>query len=64
MAQASKNRIKSKAIAVYVDPKYEDKITYVKYTVGITKFVEQALDKLKIDEEKMATIRAAEALKK
>lgn len=57
-------RKKSKAIAVYVDPKYEDKITYVKYTVGITKFVEQALDKLKIDEEKMATIKAAEALKK
>lgn len=57
-------RKKSKAIAVYVDPKYEDKITYVKYTVGITKFVEQALDKLKIDEDKMATIKAAEALKK
>lgn len=64
MAQASKNRKKSKAIAVYVDPTYEDKLTYVKYTVGITKFVEQALDKIKIDEEKMATIRAAEALKK
>lgn len=57
-------RKKSKAIAVYVDPKYEDKLTYIKYTVGITKFVEQALDKLKIDEDKMATIKAAEALKK
>lgn len=57
-------RKKSKAIAVYVDPKYEDKLTYIKYTIGITKFVEQALDKLKIDEEKMATIKAAEALKK
>ena len=64
MAQATKKRIKSKSITMYVDPKYADKITYLKYTTGVTAYFENALDKLKIDEEKMATIKAAEALKK
>lgn len=58
------DRKKSKAIAVYVDPSYEDKLTYVKYTIGITKFIEQALDKLKVDEDKLAAIKAVQALKK
>jgi len=57
-------RKKSKAIAVYLDPSYEDKLTYVKYTIGITKFIEQALDKLKVDEEKLAAIKAVQAMKK
>lgn len=59
-----KKRIKSKSITMYIDPKYSDKILYLKYTSSVTEFFEQALDKLKIDEEKMATIKAAEALKK
>lgn len=57
-------RKKSKAIAVYVDPKYEDKITYVKYTIGITKLVEQALDNVVVDEKKLAAIKSVAALKK
>lgn len=59
-----KKRIKSKSITMYIDPKYSDKILYLKYTSSVTEFFEKALDKLKVDEDKLAAIKAVQALKK
>lgn len=53
-------RKKTKALAVYVDPKYSEKIDYVRKTVGITKFVEDALDKVEIDPEKLKALQILE----
>ena len=46
-------RRKTKTLNLYVNPKYELKLLYLKHTIGITKFVEQCLDKLEVNEEMM-----------
>lgn len=51
-------RKKSKTITLYVDPKYEDKLLYLKNTVGITTFIEEALDKLEVDQDKLELIKS------
>lgn len=53
-------RRKTKALAVYIDPKYTDKVEYIKKTVGITKFVENALEKVKIDPKKVEALEILE----
>lgn len=58
-----KKRIKSRAVTVYVDPRYERQLNYLKYTTGVTSYIESCLDKLEIDELKMQCIEAAIKLK-
>ena len=42
-------RKKTRSITLFVDPKYEHRLRLIKATVGITAFVENALDK--VDEQ-------------
>ena len=58
-----KKRLKTKSITMYIDPKYTDKITYLKHTTGLTKFVEDALERLVVDPEKMRMVKILEAEK-
>ena len=58
-----KTRAKAKTITMYVNPKYTDKLTYLKYTGGITKFIEHALDGLEVDEALMRSIKRVEFAK-
>lgn len=57
-------RLKTKTITMYVSPKYEDKLNYLKHTTGITAFMEEALDKLVVDDKTMDMIRTLEKSKK
>ena len=59
-----KKRIKTKAVTMYVDPKYTDKIDYLKQFGGVTSFFEQCLDKLKVDPEKLKIVKELCELKK
>jgi hypothetical protein len=58
-----KKRIKSRALTLYVSPKYEDKILFLKYTGGLTRYIEQCLEKVQIDENLMKSIRRVEMAK-
>ena len=49
---------------MYIDPKYTDKVNYLKHTTGLTRFVETALENLVVDEQKMAMVKQLEELKK
>lgn len=62
--QAPKKRIKSKAITMYVDPKYTDVIDYLKLTKGVTAFFEECLDKVKVDPDKLKIVKELRELKK
>lgn len=42
-------RKKTRSITLFVDPKYEHRLRLIKATMGITAFVESALDK--VDEQ-------------
>lgn len=55
-----KKRLKTRALTLYVSPKYEDKILFLKYTGGLTRFVEECLDKVEIDENLMRSIKRVE----
>lgn len=59
-----KKRLKTKSITMYIDPKYTDKVNYLKHTTGLTRFVETALENLVVDEQKMAMVKQLEELKK
>lgn len=59
-----KKRIKTKAVTMYVDPKYTDKIDYLKQFGGVTSFFEECLDKLKVDSEKLKIVKELRELKK
>ena len=61
---AESKRLKTKTITMYVSPKYEDKLNYLKHTTGITAFMEEALDKLVVDEKTLDMIRTLEKSKK
>lgn len=61
---ATKKRLKTKSITMYIDPKYTDKVNYLKHTTGLTRFVETALENLVVDEQKMAMVKQLEELKK
>lgn len=50
-------RKKTKVVSVYIDQKYTDKLTFIKNTVGITRFVEKALDAFQIDENKLEALK-------
>jgi hypothetical protein len=56
-------RIKTRALTLYVSPKYEDKILFLKYTGGLTRYIEECLDKVQIDENLMKSIRRVEMAK-
>lgn len=58
-----KTRAKAKTITLYVNPKYNDTVLYLKYTGGITKFIEECLDKVEIDEALMRSIKRVEFAK-
>ena len=64
MSQGPKKRIKSKSITMYIDPKYTDKVNYLKHTSGLTNFVERALDALEVDPAKMRWVTLLEADRK
>lgn len=51
------NRKKSKAISLYFDPKYADKLNYLRDTIGITKFFTDCLDQLEIDQKRLDMLR-------
>lgn len=55
------NRTKARAVTVYIDPKYNYTISYLKLTQGLTKYIETCLDAVQIDPEKL---KAMEVLKK
>lgn len=61
--QGPKKRLKVKAITLYVDPKYNDTVLYLKYTGGITKYFEECLEKVEIDEALMRSIKRVEFAK-
>ena len=61
---STKKRLKTKSITMYIDPKYTDKVNYLKHTTGLTRFVETALENLVVDEQKMAMVKQLEELKK
>lgn len=50
-------RNKTKVVSVYIDQKYADKLAFIKNTVGITRFVEKALDAFQIDENKLEALK-------
>lgn len=60
---ATKKRLKTKSITMYIDPKYTDKVNYLKHTTGLTRFVEDALENLVVDEQKMAMVKQLEEMK-
>lgn len=62
--QAPKKRIKSKAITMYIDPKYTDVIDYLKLTKGVTTFFEECLDKVKVDDGKLRVLQDLREMKK
>lgn len=51
------NRTKSRAVTVYLDPKYNDTISYLKLTQGLTNYIETCLDAVKIDPEKLKAVQ-------
>lgn len=59
-----KKRLKTRALTLYVDPKYNDKITFLKYTCGLTRFVERCLENVQVDEAVMCSIKKIENVKK
>lgn len=59
MTQAPKKRLKSRSITMYVDPKYSDKLLYLRHTIGVTKFFEQCLENLQVDESKIVQLKDA-----
>lgn len=61
--QAPKTRNKTKAITMYVDPKYTDVIDYLKLTKGVTRFFEECLDSVKVDEGKLQVLKELRAMK-
>ncbi len=50
-------RRKCKTVTLYVDPKYDGVLLYLKHTIGITAFIEGALDKVVIDPDKFNLIQ-------
>ena len=59
----SKKRIKSKAITMYIDPKYTDTIDYLKLTKGVTAFFEECLDTVKIDAGNLQLVKNLREMK-
>lgn len=59
-----KKRNKTKAITMYVDPKYEDVIEYLKLTKGVTAFFEECLDTVKVDNDKLRILNEVRKMKK
>lgn len=55
-----KKRLKTRALTLYVSQKYEDKILFLKYTGGLTRYIEECLDKVEIDENLMRSIKRVE----
>lgn len=51
------NRSKTRAVTVYLDPKYNDTIAYLKLTQGLTNYIEQCLDAVKVDPEKLKAVQ-------
>lgn len=64
LPRMQKKRNKTKAITMYVDPKYEDVIDYIKLTKGVTSFFEECLAKVKVDPEKLKIVKELRELKK
>jgi len=56
-------RNKSRAITLYVDTQYEDTLLFLKYTGGITQWVESQLEQVKIDPDLLASIKRVEFAK-
>ena len=57
-----KQRKKTRALTLYLDSKYADKLEYLRYTSSITKFIEHALDKLEVKDEAMNHIKLLKQL--
>ena len=55
-----KKRIKTKAVTMFVDPKYEDTLLWLKHTGGMTAWFEKQLDTVKIDPDMMKCIKTVE----
>lgn len=56
-------RNKTLQITVNIEPKYRDKVAYLKHTTGLTAFIENALAGLKVDEAVMRSIKKIENVK-
>lgn len=59
-----KKRLKTKAVTMYVDQKYDDTLLWLKHTGGMTAWFEKQLDMVKIDPDLMQSIKKVEALAK
>ena len=55
-----RSRAKTRQLTLSLDPKYDRQLLFLKYTGGITKFLEAALDKVEIDEALMRSIERVE----
>lgn len=53
-------RKRNLAVHVYVDSKYKDVVLYVKHTGGLTAWIENNLDKVKIDQDLLESIKRVE----
>lgn len=59
MTPAPKKRLKSRSITMYIDPKYNDKLLYLRHTIGVTKFFERCLENLQVDNDKIVQLKDA-----
>lgn len=58
----TRQRNKTKAVTMYIDAKYADKLLWLKHTGGITRGFERYLDSIEIDPVLMRSIKKVEAL--
>lgn len=57
-------RKKNLPLHAYVDPKYADTVLYIRNTCGITKWMEDCLEKTKVDPDLLESIKRIEEAKK
>ncbi len=57
-------RKKTKAVTVYFDETYEEKLEYIRETEGFTSFFTRALDELQMDQGKLDALHKIRALRK
>lgn len=50
-------RNKTRPLTIYIDPKYNDKIDYLKLSSGITRYIEKCLDNLQVDPNVLEMLR-------
>lgn len=50
-------RNKTRPLTIYIDPKYNDKLEYLKLSSSITRYIEKCLDNLQVDQNVFDMLR-------